>query len=317
MTNANLPTAAPLPESAHCPAALTLLPESANTSCPLCSGQEQAILSRYDGKSLRRCLNCGVAFVHPQPSPIDLAAHFENARQTGPDEMECKFETNREQVLARVADYIQLHRPPGHIVDVGCATGIFLDRFLADNPAWRGAGVELSPGLTGRAARRGLSIHLGNLRSANLTPGSVDVITVLDAFYYFANPQADLAEFRRVLTPAGLLVLELPWAGTRIWRTSARVGRLLGGARRPLLESSDHLFYYTPHSISLLLGACGFRVQTMVPLPGNRQAGRLRDLAYRAYSAFSRRLYFISGSRLFLGPRFLVLAESTCASEKS
>ena len=313
MTNAKFSSAAPLPESAQFPARLALLTKTEEIPCPLCSAQENKLLSRHDGKSLWRCLTCSVSFVYPQPSSIDLAAHFGDASETSPDDFESKFETNREAVLSRVADYIQLRRPPGRIVDVGCATGIFLARFLACNPEWQGAGIELSPRLARKAADRGLHVHLGDIRKASFPAKSVDVITVLDAFYYFANPQSDLAEFRRVLTHDGLLVLELPWAGTRIWRTSGQVGRLLSGARRPLLESSDHLFYYTPRSISLLLQRCGFRVEAIVPLPGNRQAGVMRDFAYRAYSAFSRMLYFLSRSRLFLGPRFLAVAQKVSA----
>ena len=78
-----------------------------------------------------------MSFVYPQPSPIDLAAHFGDADESSHDDLESKFETNREELLARVADDIQLRKPPGRIVDVGCATGIFLARFLADAwPQW-------------------------------------------------------------------------------------------------------------------------------------------------------------------------------------
>src|SRR5260221_6912582 len=117
MTNTKFSSAAPVPELVHLPTQLALT-RSEEWACPLCMGQEQKILSRHNGKSLRRCLNCEVAFVHPQPSSTDLAAHFEDARQTSHDDVESNFETNREEVLARVADYIYLRRPPGRIVDV-------------------------------------------------------------------------------------------------------------------------------------------------------------------------------------------------------
>jgi hypothetical protein len=130
----------------------------------------------------------------------------------------------------------------------------------------------------------------------------------LDTFYYFPQPQSDLSVLRRVLKSDGLLVVELPLATSRIFRTSNWAGRLLSRTRRPLLESSDHLFYYTPKSISLLLRRCGFRIDAIVPLPGNKQESLLQDVLYKIYYLFSRALHFLSGSHIFLAPRFMVVA---------
>jgi len=298
------------------PTSSTFVNES--LECPLCSAPEQKILFEYGGKSLRTCLRCAATYLFPQPSPETVAAHFENAdsgqaKGASKDEakhLEYKFERNREKVLSRVAHYITQRRQPGTILDVGCATGLFLARFFG-NSRWQTWGLEPSPGAAAETARKGIRIYRGRIEQAKLSDSSFDVITVLDAFYYFPRPQAELAEFKRVLKSDGLLVLEFPLATSRIWRSSRTLGKLLSGSRRPLLESSDHLFYYTPKSISRLLELNGFRVQTILPLPGNRQARLHRDLVFRAYWAFSQLLCFLSRSSIFLGPRFLVAAVKT------
>jgi hypothetical protein len=135
---------------------------------------------------------------------------------------------------------------------------------------------------------------------------------VLDAFYYFSHPASELAEFRRVLKADGLLVLELPWANTRIWRRKLR-RKLPNGSRTPLLRSSDHLYYYTPHSVSLLLKMRGFAVETIRPLPANRQERSVRDFFGKTYSLFSQLLWRLSASKIFLGPRFIVTARKDSA----
>jgi SAM-dependent methyltransferase len=277
--------------------------------CPLCSGLGQQNLAEYQGKFLRKCLNCGGSYVFPQPSPTEVVAHFEE-ENTDENGLERKFELNRERVLSRVANYIQRRRQKGTILDVGCATGLFLARFFRDS-AWSAWGLELTPSAAEKAAERGVRIFRGHIQAAHFADNSFDVISVLDAFYYFPEPLRDLAEFRRVLAPDGLLVLELPLATSRIWRTSGTLGRLLSGSRRPLLQSSDHLFYFTPKSVALLLARCGFRVEDILPLPGNRQAHLARDLAVRAYSHGSSLLHRASGAKIFLGPRFLVAAAKT------
>ena len=294
------------------PASMLSAVAAETTICPLCARTGQKTVAEYQGKFLRRCRHCGGSYVFPQPSGTDLVAHFQDE---GTDEqaLECKFERNRDKVLSRVADYIQSRRQGGTILDVGCATGLFLARrFL--NPNWDAWGLELSPTAAATSAARGIRVLRGDIHAAQFGEDSTDVISVLDAFYYFPDPARELAEFQRVLKRDGLLVLELPLAGSRIWRTSTALGRLLTGSRRPLLQTSDHLFYFTPKSVALLLARCGFRVQAILPLPGNRQASRLRELAFRAYSAGSSLLHSVSGGRVFLGPRFLVAAGKSSQS---
>ncbi len=275
--------------------------------CPLCASLDQKTISEHERKWLKRCLHCDASYVFPQPSLSTVTAHFEDSSTLSETDLESKFERNRERVLSRVADYIQNRKQEGSILDVGCATGFFLGRFFP-KPKWHVWGVELSRQTAEKAAEKGIRVHCGSIRTAKFAESSFDIVSVIDTFYYFPEPQSELAQFHRVLKGDGMLMLELPLAGSRIWRTSGRLGKLLSGTRRPLLESSDHLFYYTPKSISLLLERCGFRVQAILPLPGNKQEHFFRNLIYRAYSFLSLVLHSASRSRILLGPRFLVAA---------
>jgi SAM-dependent methyltransferase len=242
----------------------------------------------------------------PQPSPAALASHFQTGGLVTMDDFDGHFEVNRQPVLSRVANYIRSRKDVGTILDVGCATGFFLAGLTKSSKldAW---GVELSLSAAQEARRRSIQVHVGDTRSANFKDKSFDVITVLDAFYYFPNPGSELAEFSRILKEDGFLALELPWANTRVWQRAAIIGKLLNGIRVPLLQSSDHIFYYTPKSVSLLLEQCGFRVQTIRPLPANRQAGWLRDFLWKTYGSISQLLWRLSAGMVFLGPRFLVV----------
>ena len=281
--------------------------------CPLCSGSGQVDLAEYQGRFLKRCLHCGGSYLFPQPSPLEVAEHFQ---EDCADEkyLERKFELNRKKVLSRVAAYIQRDLSGGAILDVGCATGLFLARFF-NGPTWLRSGLELTPTAAEKAAARGVHVFCGDIHQAQYAANSFDIITILDAFYYFPDPRRELAGLRRVLKRDGLLIVELPLATTRIWRTSQPLGRLLSGIRRALLNSSDHLFYFTPKSISLLLGSCGFEVKAIVPLRANSQAQPLRDLVFQIYSLGSLVLHFLSRAKIFLGPRFLVAATKTCQED--
>jgi SAM-dependent methyltransferase len=275
--------------------------------CLLCMGSELEILSEYAGKQLQRCCDCGVSFVIPQPGLADLITHFEDGGLPGCEDLASKFEINRERVLTRVACYIRSRKKGGRMLDVGCATGLFLADF-SRNGSWQTWGAELSPWAAEKARARGIRVHEGELCGAGFATDWFDVITVLDVLYYFRDPQSQLAECRRALKPDGLLVVELPLGDSRIWRTSDGLGRILSRTWRPLLATSDHLFYYNPRSIARLLQRSGFKVEAILPLPGNRQTGRMQEGSYRGYWLLSRLLHRMSGSRIFLGPRFLVAA---------
>jgi SAM-dependent methyltransferase len=210
-------------------------------------------------------------------------------------------------VHKRVAKYIYTQKQCGEILDVGCATGIFLSQFF-NKPVWRRLGVEISHRFAKIASTNNIEVSIGNVHNARFHKNRFDVITVLDTFCYFPDPQRELEEYCRILKPDGLLVLELSLASGCIWRASGRLGRLLSSARQPLLESSDHLFYYNPKSISLLLEKCGFIVHDILPLPANQQTRVLRNLFYTIYSLFASAVCFLSGSTLFFAPRFLVAA---------
>ena len=283
------------------------LDSAESSACPLCRGLLLKTIAEYKWRRLIKCNQCGVSFALPQPAPEELTAHFEVSQELGEADLQSKFERYREHVLARVAEYIQSQKAGGCILDIGCATGFFLARFFP-RANGRTRGIELSSQTAARAVSKGITVHRGSIHTAQLPESSVDVISVIDTFYYFLAPQAELAEFRRILKPQGILVLELPLAGSRIWRTSHRVGKLLSGTRQQLLETSDHLFYYNPKSITFLLEKSGFQVQTLLPLPGNRQQHFFRNLIYKAYSLLSLSLHAISRSRILLAPRFAVVA---------
>src|SRR5207248_474683 len=183
--------------------------------CPLCGGSQQKIITAYKRKSLRKCRQCSVCFLFPQPTISEVTTHFHHEAELPAAQLKREYENCRENVLSRVADYIHVRKPQGAILDVGCATGLFLKQFFRP-PQWKAEAIELSPQKAKVAARNGIQVQIGDVHQARLEESSFDVVTILDAFYYFQDPHADLAEFRRILNDDGLLAIELTWANSRI-----------------------------------------------------------------------------------------------------
>jgi 2-polyprenyl-3-methyl-5-hydroxy-6-metoxy-1,4-benzoquinol methylase len=285
---------------------LPLLYSADQQPCQLCPNTNSKVLAAHGGRQLLRCSDCGGVFVSPLPQPAEVTAHFQESELDDAALLR-KFEKNRENVLAKVASYLHSRQSKGRVLDVGCATGLFLSHFFRGEE-WEAWGIDLNPAEVRSAQKKGIRAHLGTLREASFQDAQFDIITVLDALYYFPHPKEELSEIRRLLKSDGLLVIELPLATARIWSTSTAFGKFLKGRTKPLLETSDHLYYFTPQSISCLLKQCGFRIDSIHRLPGNRQETLPRRLAFAAYSFVSKFLEQISRGAIFLGPRFFVVA---------
>lgn len=141
------------------------------------------------------------------------------------------------------------HAPsPGRILDVGCASGRFLE--ACANAGWEVVGIEPSRFLSEEAARllRGKGEVLPmTLQQAPLAPASFDVVTLWDVLEHVPLPLDFLRYTAELLRPGGILLLNVPDLNS----PQAR----LFGRRWPLLLP-EHLNYFTRRSLAL----CGRKI---------------------------------------------------------
>ncbi len=98
------------------------------------------------------------------------------------------------------------------ILDAGCGTGGFLAKLRAAHPKAALFGLEYAEGAASRAAAKaGAHVAAGTVNALPFPDGGFDAVVSLDVLCHDAVEEAAaLAEFRRVLRPGGLLVLNLP-----------------------------------------------------------------------------------------------------------
>jgi SAM-dependent methyltransferase len=149
----------------------------------------------------------------------------------------------RARTAARHLRIVQRHQPPGRILDVGCASGLFLK--LAAGAGWAVEGIEPSETLhrTAAAALAGVGqVHCGTLEESGLAPGSFDAITIWDVLEHVPDPNGFLARCRSLLRPEGRLYANVP-------NIDSKEARLLG-KRWPLLLA-EHLNYFNRSSLTI------------------------------------------------------------------
>jgi SAM-dependent methyltransferase len=122
------------------------------------------------------------------------------------------------------------------IVDLGCGTGYWLQRYAAD--AARVVGIEPDPALRAAACRATSGLPSANVLAGSaehipLGDDSADVVHARFAYFFPPGTDAGLAEVLRVLRPGGYLV-----AVDNDYRWGEFSGLLASSASRPPLATA-------------------------------------------------------------------------------
>jgi SAM-dependent methyltransferase len=139
--------------------------------------------------------------------------------------------------------------------DFGCGFHAAFARTVLDDVASAVlADVSVSPELI---AHRRVLVLQGRLPDvlAELPSESLDVVLCVSVLEHLWDPQRAIAEFRRLLAPGGVCLLNVPsWRGKRFLEYSAfRLGL------SPAEEMNDHKCYYDVKDFWPLLVRGGFR----------------------------------------------------------
>lgn len=222
-------------------------------SCALCSTPSCFFGSKW-GFRLYRCPRCRFLFVYP--TPFDTTSVYNEGYFTGGDRGVGYADYDRDKVpmsqsFERYCALIErLHPQKGRLFDVGAATGFFLD--IARSRGWDVAGVEVSSYAASVARQKGHDVQTGTFSSAMIPPASLDVITMLDVLEHFTHPLRELATAHRLLKSDGLLVVNTPDASSFFAR--------IFGIHWHLIVPPEHLYYFSPDTLSRYLQQLGFRV---------------------------------------------------------
>jgi ubiquinone/menaquinone biosynthesis C-methylase UbiE len=132
---------------------------------------------------------------------------------------------------------------PRRVLDLGCGTGQLAARVRRELPHAEVVGCDFSRGMLEHAARRthGLPLVRGDAQRLPFGPASFDAVVSTEAFHWFPDPGAALAEIHRVLAPRGRLLVSLvnppaEWLSRAARGVSRLVGEPLRWPTRPRMR---------------------------------------------------------------------------------
>jgi SAM-dependent methyltransferase len=257
-------------------------------ACPLCGGTDATVLcAEHDlalgvpGRfPLARCERCGLLYQNPRVRrdqldrmyPADYPPHARDpdlgrvlrdrspaARWTlvhglGYAHLDTRDVGLGDRLQARLRRRrIMKNFPPwvggGRLLDVGCATGRFLQQMAA--VGWRVSGIELDPEAAAKARTVTTNVVVGDPAEVTLPANSFDLVTAFHVVEHLPDPAGAVRNMLRWLAPGGLMVIEVPNVGG--W------GGALFGRHWSGLDFPRHLIHFTPVTMRALVERCGGR----------------------------------------------------------
>ena len=194
-----------------------------------------------------RCANCGLMMANPRDDEATLAQVYTSLQDAVYDAEDDNRRRTAQRFLALVEKF---KSPPAQLLDVGCATGMFVGE--AHKSGWQVTGLEASEWAVARARERcpEAAFTAGFLEETDLSQ-SVDVITAWDVLEHVSRPSKILRRLHGWLAEDGWLFLNVP--NVESW-----VARLMG--KRWVLLLREHVWYYSPATMAALLRQAGFEL---------------------------------------------------------
>ncbi len=267
-----------------------------NSPCNICGSQAVDLIRAHGAGELRydvvRCQQCSLLFVSPMPAPSTVLEQYSENYFLSSTPLEGGYENYSEDepsikktFLHRFNNFpAMLRSKPGSVLDIGCATGLFLD--LMRDKKWQTTGVDVSSYAADIARSKGHAIVNKELISAKLPAESFDLIVLWDVIEHFVDPCSVLIECRRLLKPSGFLMMTTPDAGAWFAKIT---GRYWLGFRC----AGEHIYFFDRSTMTKLLQNAGFKAEKFTAVGKWLRIDRLMTRAYYYTRLFRPFSFFI------------------------
>src|SRR5687768_901308 len=221
--------------------------------CPACATDTAHDLAfQKNSFQILRCCKCrlGSTDVGPDFDPARLydESYFQGGGSGGYGDYLASESIVRKE-FRRILDHIRRIRTSGaRLLELGSAYGFFL---AEASSYYQCVGVDVSEAARAFCHARALhAYHPVDPAWKGLAP--YDVVVMLDCIEHLADPESVFDSLRGVTRSNSLLVLT-----TGDWESVyARISK----SHWRLMTPPEHLYFYSAHTLRLLLGRFGFRV---------------------------------------------------------
>ena len=276
--------------------------------CRVCNSHSSRKLFTIERDSFKVCDDCSHVFLdrtYDDDSIKKLYVNYGNERaRIYFQGIDSKTRAHIDQFLKRCRDYCQTGSTPLRLMDVGCGTGVLLNR--AQQLGFSVEGIEICEPLAGNTVEQvGCTVHRDVLSLGAYNNEHFDVVTLYDVIEHLQEPLRDLKLVCDVLKPGGVMFVLCPNEDALIRKLSKLAFHLsFSKWITPLrvLYYQDHLSYFTRKSLLTLIKQLDLEIVGLETR--NQELSRL-DLSPWQKSLL-RVLFFISGCFRGIGGKWVL-----------
>jgi len=150
--------------------------------------------------------------------------------------------------VSELLESFERFRRTNKILDVGCGPGLFL--IEAKKRGWEVFGTEFTDEQITYLNDKGIQTYQGKLSPTSFEKESFDIIISSEVIEHINNPMEEMSLFNSFLRKGGITYITTP--------NFNAIERFLLKGKYNIIHYPEHLCYYTPKTINLLLEKCGF-----------------------------------------------------------
>jgi len=220
--------------------------------CNICGSQELKKNFVLEGKhEIWSCPQCTAEFMEPQLNDAEITElysekYYKSWGISGQQENETSKQMKIATFLLRLK-LIRNYVKEGKALDVGCATGFYLE--AARDQGFDPYGIELSEYSSGIAKNKfgKEKIFNGTLEQNNFEAGSFSVISMFDLIEHVRLPQVSLKKAAELLHPNGILIITTP-------HKDSISNKIMG--KKWTHYKLEHFYYFNKRSLKILAENC-------------------------------------------------------------
>lgn len=228
-------------------------------NCPACDGRSSTLFYERDGFAFEICSFCDTVYVNPRPTIELLIEHykFSEAEKYYNENIYSITESGRidhlvKPRLEKIYHYCQKFNVEFNtFLDVGAGFGTLCEIAVKDGKFKKVIAVEPDPSPANICRSKGIEVIEDIIENVEYKE-IADVVTSIENIEHVFCPDLFLKKIYNILKNNGLLILSTP--------------NIKGFDLTILKDKSDnttapdHLNYFHPVSLSLLLNDCGFEI---------------------------------------------------------
>lgn len=237
-------------------------------NCPICGSEIfDPFISGKDyflsGEKFEivKCRNCGFRFTNPRPQADELGKYYESTEYISHSDSNIGlfasvYQQVRKYTLGRKFKLISKFHPNGEILDIGCATGQFLN--YMSGHGWKATGIEPDEKTRNHAASEyGLQVFPEE-KLNSFDKSSFDVITMWHVLEHVSDLNGRMEQLKDLLKPQGTIIIAVPNCDAY---DAQKYEEFWAGYDLP-----RHLYHFTKSDMKLLAEKHGFRIVNILPM---------------------------------------------------